>query len=204
VRKLWIALPVVLLVGSSFLSRPLGTPAPRPIDWKTEPVQEATDRKPFPFETRKGTVTLHPRARFEVSAVVAGSERYRMDGGAFLSPIDLALIWGDLPEKPYADEVTYGQMTRYYFWRTESPDLDLGYIQGHSSNMHLIPATENLRRALFSIDEGDSVRLSGLLVDADGEDGFTWKSSTSRQDEGPGACELVWVEEAQVEGKVYR
>lgn len=204
VRKLWIALPVVLLVGSSFLSRPLGMPAPRPIDWKAEPVQEATDRQPFPFETSKGTVTLHPQARFEVSAVVAGTERYRLDGGSFLCPLDLALIWGNLPEEPYADAVTYGQMTRYYFWRTESSDLDLGYIQSHSSNMHLIPATENLRRALFSIDEGDSVRLSGLLVDAGREDGFTWKSSTSRQDEGPGACELVWVEEAQVEGKVYR
>lgn len=204
VRKLWIALPVVLLVGNSFLSRPSGTPAPRPVDWKADPVQEATDRKPFPFETKNGPVTLHPQARFEVSAVVAGTERYWMDGGSFLCPIDLALIWGDLPEEPYKDEVTYGQMTRYYFWRTNSSELDLGYIQSHSSNMHLIPATENVKRALFSADEGDSVRLRGLLVDAEGENGFTWKSSTSRQDEGPGACELVFVEEAQVEGKVYR
>lgn len=204
-RKLLIALPVVLLAGNWVITRPQGTPAPRRIDWSADPVQEATDRPAFTLETRKGTITLQPLARFEVSAVTASAERYRMDDGAFLIPVDLALIWGDLPAEPYKSRVSYGQMARFYFWRTDDTQgLDLGYVQRHSSNMHLIPATSNLRNALLAVDEGDAVRLRGLLVDAARTDGFTWKSSTSRNDDGPGACELVWVEEAQIEGKVYR
>lgn len=203
-RKLLIALPVVLLAGNWLMTRPQGVPAPRRIDWSADPVQETTERPAFTVETGKGQVTLQPLARFEVSAVVASAERYRMDQGAFLVPVDFALIWGKLPEEPYASQVSYGQMTRYYFWRTDASGLDLGYIQGHSSNMHLIPATPNVRNALLSVDEEDEVRLSGLLVNAVRSDGFTWKSSTSRDDDGPGACELVWVEEAQVGGRVYQ
>jgi hypothetical protein len=29
----------------------------------------------------------------------------------------------------------------------------------------------------------------------DGDDGFTWSSSLSREDTGNGACELIWIEQ---------
>lgn len=203
-KNLWLAVLAAVLAGSWLISRPSAAGAGDPVDWSGEPVQEETDREPFEIETGEGTVTLEPRADFEVSAVVAGSERYRFDASSFLSPVDLALIWGELPEEPYKSQVTYGQMTRYYFWKTPTRELDLDYIQEHSSNMHMIPSSPNIRRALLSVDEGDAVRVRGLLVNASTETGFRWKSSVSRQDSGPGACELVWVEEVQVGRKVYR
>jgi hypothetical protein len=203
-KNLWLVLLGAVLAGYWLVSQPSAAGAGDPVDWSGEPVQEETDREPFEIETGEGTVTLRPRADFEVSAVVVGSERYRFDASAFLSPVDLALIWGDLPEEPYKSQVSYGQMTRYYFWKTPTRELDLGYIQAHSSNMHMIPSTPNLRRALLAVDEADAVRIRGLLVNASTEEGFTWKSSTSRKDSGPGACELVWVEEVQIGRKVYR
>lgn len=48
------------------------------------------------------------------------------------------------------------------------------------------------------------MRIRGLLVNVARADGYNWKSSRSRGDSGPGACELIWVEELQVERKVYR
>jgi hypothetical protein len=203
-NRVWLAVLAAVLAGSWLVSRPSAAGAGDPVDWSGEPVQEETGREPFQIGTDEGTVTLEPVAGFEVSAVVAGSERYRFDASAFLSPVDLALLWGDLPEEPYRSQVRYGQMARYYFWKTPTRELDLGYIQTHSSNMHMIPATPNLRRALLAVDEGDAVRVRGLLVDASTEEGFRWQSSTSRKDSGPGACELVWVEEIQVGRKVYR
>jgi hypothetical protein len=202
-RKLWLLILAVTVGAWWVMSRPTGTGAP-PVDWRGELAQAETDRPPFQVETGKGKVTLHPRASFDAPGKVVSAERYRLDGGAFLSPVDVVLTWGKLPEEPYRSEVDYGQMTRYYFWRTGSPGIDLGYVQAHSSNMHLIPATPNVRRALLGIGSGDAVRLKGLLVDASGENGFTWGTSMSREDSGPGACELVWVEAVQVERTLYR
>jgi hypothetical protein len=203
-NKLWLALLAVVVLGYFALSRPRSAGAGDPVDWSREPVQEPTDRPAFQIESGKGTVTLQPHAGFDVSARVAAAERYRLDAGASLSPVDLVLTWGKLPEEPFKSKVSYQQMTRYYFWRTSAADLDLGYIQSHSSNMHLIPAGDNVRRALLAVDEGDAVRVRGLLVSANREDGFTWDSSLSRTDSGPGACELVWVEEIQIGRKLYR
>lgn len=203
-KNFWLALLAVVLLGYFALSRPRTAGAGDPVDWSREPVQASTDRPAFQIESGKGTVTLQPHAAFDVSARVAAAERYRLDAGASLAPVDLVLTWGKLPEEPFKSKVSYQQMTRYYFWRTPTADLDLGYIQAHSSNMHMIPAGENVRRALVSVDEGDAVRLRGLLVSASREDGFTWDSSLSRTDSGPGACELVWVEEIQIGRKLYR
>jgi hypothetical protein len=203
-RRVWLLLPLLLLAGWCVLPRAHGTTALHPVDWTRDPVQTPTDQPAFTIATRKGPVTLRPRYRFEISAVVAGAERYRMDDGAFLSPLDLALVWGELPGEPYWNQVHYTQTGRYYLWGTSSPELDLAYIPAHSSNMHMIPADANVRRALLAAGTGDWVRLRGSLVDVAGPGGFTWTSSTSRVDTGPGACEVVWVEEAQVGDWIYR
>lgn len=205
--RLWLLVPLLALAAWCARPRAQGTTAVRPVDWTEDPAEWPIDpgeRPAFTVATRKGPVTLRPRAGFEVSAVVASAERYRVDGGAFLSPLDLALVWGKLPEEPYWNRVSYLQTGRYYLWSTSSPEVDHAYIDGHSANMHVIPAAPNVRRALLAAGSGDWVRLRGLLVDAALPDGSTWKTSLSRADTGPGACELVWVEEAQVGDRVYR
>src|SRR5436305_12578725 len=193
--KLRMALLAAVALGYWGFSRPHASAAGDPIDWSGEPVQEPTERSPFEIETRKGRITLDPRASFDASAVVASDEHYRFDDGAFLVPVDLVMTWGKLPEEPYKSKVSYGQMTRYYFWRTSYPDIDLHYIQTHSANEHMIPADDNVRRALLTVGRGDRVRIQGLLVNARREDGFHWKTSMTREDDGPGACELVYVEQ---------
>ncbi len=65
---------------------------------------------------------------------------------------------------------------------------------GHSGNMHMIPANPGVKADLDDVGEGDLVRFSGYLVDASGPNGFTWKTSLSRDDTGDGSCELFYVE----------
>jgi len=192
------------LAGCGFALPAASVPAGRAVDWRAEPVQEATERTLFVLPTRRGDVQVRPRAAFDVSAVVAAAEPYSFDDGAFLSPVDLVLTWGELPAAPYRDRVSYYQLTRYYFWRTRDAGLDLRYIATHSANMHMIPSTRNLVRALAHVGSGDRVRVRGLLVDVEAADGFRWQTSLSRDDTGPGACELVWVEELQRGSRLYR
>ena len=192
------------LIGCGLALPASSVPAAAAIDWQTEPVQVETRRAPFVRLTRRGEVRVQPRAAFDVSAVVAAAEPYSFDDGAFLSPVDLVLTWGELPREPYRSRVSYYQLTRYYFWRSRDVGLDGGYIATHSANMHLIPATNNLARALAHVGGGDLVRVRGLLVDVEAADGFRWRTSLTREDTGPGACELVWVEELQRGHRLYR
>jgi hypothetical protein len=203
-NKLWLALAAVVVLGYCALTRPHASGTAEPVDWSAEPLQTDTDRGSFEIGTGKERTTLDPRASFDISAVVAHDEHYRFDNGAFLVPVDLVMTWGKLPEEPYKSKVSYGQMTRYYFWRTPSSDLDLHYIRSHSANMHMIPADGNVRRALLAVGRGDRVRVQGLLVNARRDDGFHWTTSMTREDDGPGACELVWVETIQIGRDVYR
>jgi hypothetical protein len=67
-----------------------------------------------------------------------------------------------------------------------------------SANMHLIPATKAIEKKLKNLRPGNVVALKGYLVDVQGEGGFSWKSSLTREDTGNGACELIWVEEVEI------
>jgi hypothetical protein len=62
-----------------------------------------------------------------------------------------------------------------------------------------------LRRAAACVTKGDDVRLEGWLVDIDGLDDptFHWKTSISREDEGPGGCETVYLTRLTINERVY-
>ena len=69
----------------------------------------------------------------------------------------------------------------------------------HSANTHLIPANDAVRAALKRLRIGEVVHLSGELVDGQRNDGAWIKTSLTRVDSGPGACEVLLVEEVAVQ-----
>jgi len=88
-------------------------------------------------------------AAFDISAVVAAAEPYSFDAGAFLSPVDLVMTWGRLPEEPYHGRVSYYQITRYYFWRTRDAGLDLlTGVPGGSDQMSILAISRLIAAAL--------------------------------------------------------
>ena len=52
---------------------------------------------------------------------------------------------------------------------------------------------------LKNIRQGDIVTLKGYLVRVEAKDGWRWKSSLTREDTGGGACELIFVEDLEIE-----
>jgi hypothetical protein len=203
-RKLLPVLVLLLAYGAYRVATgPSGEAADAPVDWRREPLQAKTDRPPFRVERHGQWLTLTPRASFDAGGVVAAVEHYRFDASSLLSPADVALTWGRLPEKPYRGRISYSQVGRILFWETRDRDLDLAYIAAHAGNMHLIPSDDNLDRAVMRIGRGDEVRIEGLLVDAASDRGFHWKTSLSRTDTGLGACEVIWVEQLQIGDRLY-
>jgi 3-mercaptopyruvate sulfurtransferase SseA len=93
--------------------------------------------------------------------------------------------------------ISQGQ--RFYEWSTDGrPPIPLRDIETQSANMHMVPADESVERTLMEARAGNIVKLSGYLIDARAPDGFRMRSSLTRQDIGPGACEVIWVERIEL------
>ena len=143
--------------------------------------------------TRNG-YQLTSLASFEISARVLGVEHYRLDREAQLAPVDLALGWGRMSDSEVLKNISISQSGRFYFWRTDDFPIPRREIETFSANMHMIPADDRVEAALKAVRKGQVVVVRGYLVEARAADGWAWRSSTTREDTGAGACELIWVE----------
>lgn len=150
------------------------------------------------------SATFEPKARYRIAARVLSRERYYLGWSAELAPLDLALGWGELSNPAIDEKIDWYQGARWYFWRWSEPlPLSDGEIARQSANVHVVPATENVRRALLAIKDDDMIQLSGFLVNIRGPEGQRWRSSLRRTDTGGGSCELLYATELIRRDRVY-
>ncbi|OTG65848.1 hypothetical protein [Acinetobacter silvestris] len=134
---------------------------------------------------------------------VLSKENYSFGREAELSPVDFALGWDRMADPAVYKHLSIRQSNRWYYWRYENaPPIPVQEIQSQSANTHLIPATKTIAKQLAQIDQDDLIYLKGRLVEVKAQDGWTWRSSLSREDTGNGACELMLVEEVRVISKL--
>lgn len=137
--------------------------------------------------------TFQPVAAFHCQARVLGKKAYRWDRTAAFCPVDLALGWGPMADPEIIRHFRIRQANRFYFWSTKDFPIDRAKVITSSANMHLIPANREVAQALFFVRENDMVDFQGYLVHVTRDDGYTWRTSTTRDDTGAGACEIVLV-----------
>lgn len=166
------------------------------------PQQHAAQGEAY-FEEAEYEVTVKYKAAYDITALVVSTKKYSGSSLADrIAPKDLALAWGTVAE--YNDRIDFhwSQSGRWYRWYVNSA-AELSPVGGErevsrqSANNHLIASTDSIKSDIAKIKAGDVVRITGYLVDLKGEktDGtyYTWNSSTSRDDTGDGACELIYV-----------
>ena len=207
-RALQHYLAVALLVcvaGAVYLSlREVALPdvsriAPAIMD--TEPLQEASDGRPFAIVIKGYTYAITPRATYDISGLVVSRHRgdapfnlgHKVDPGNIK---DVCVVWGDAVTSGAYRKVSFtsGEFTCSFRW---SRNFTPPFNPEKASNNHLIPATAAIDRQIRAIHVGDQIRLTGLLVDytvtKDGQEIFTRRTSLTRSDTGNGACEILYV-----------
>jgi hypothetical protein len=191
--RFWLIFWTVIL-GLAACSEPVWGPG---VVVREEPLQESTGREPW---EREG-FTFKPRAEFQVRARILSIKWYgQSDPGTAFAPVDFALGWGPMSDDVVLDRLSIKQSGRWYHYRWEgSAPLPVQDIIRSSSNMHLAPSEPWIEDVLKEAREGDVVTLTGVLVDVDGPERRYWRTSTSRKDSGDGACEIVWVENIELE-----
>ena len=169
-----------------------GCPSPPAIATPELPAQTAIEPS-MPAFTHPGG-KLQPLAGFSVDARVLSTHRYDQDREAEFAPIDFALGWHRMRDDDVVQAFDIAQQNRWYYLRWDAtPAIDIEQARRESANMHLIPANRDIATALAQVRPGQRVRLDGWLVEVHARDGWRWRSSLSRDDHGPGGCEVVYV-----------
>jgi hypothetical protein len=160
-----------------------------------EPLQADLEAAPI----RHGRWMLSPRATYDITARVLSREDYRFDSIADLVPEDLALGWGPMSDNSVLAHFDVSQEVRFYTWRPrDALPIAREAVIRHSANTHVIPADQNVRAQLARLRIGQVVHLHGELVDAKRDDGAWLRTSLTRTDSGPGACEVMLVDSVEV------
>ena len=181
---------------------------PEKIDTSVDPEQiPVTSEDSMVITVKNGSFGLTPKAEYTLSGMVVGRESYSDGWESTVSPVDLAIVWGKLAEPHHDKYVSYRQDGRWYFFkmRANSP-FDTTYVTTHSGNNHIIPANQNVSKAVRSIRREDLVVLKGFLVNLKGiykGKHVFWNTSLSRSDTGSGSCELLYVTRVRIDSRVY-
>ncbi len=205
-----IIITASVITAISFINKPISVEeATVPLNLLEDPLQnEDQYLKSFTLTKNDMQLLIFPRAKYEITAKVVSKKRYHDGWGAKLVPYDFALAWGKLTEPEMKKFIKYSQMMRFYIYKcTWDCPLTQDYISQHSANNHLIPANPNILKVFKKIKKGDLIQLWGFLVNIEGAykgRDVNWRSSTTREDTGNGACELLYVEKVRLKNKIYR
>lgn len=159
------------------------------------------------IERDGSTFILTTRAAYRVGAVVGRKKRYRRDVMAAIAPYDLALFWGILAYPENLRQITVRQnKRRYYFFLKRNAKLSVEWVYLNSANNHIIPANDNIRRAIGRIRKNETIEIEGYLVDVRAISNSrmsNWRTSMTRDDTGDGSCEIVYVTRLRRGHRVY-
>ncbi|MFC1887267.1 hypothetical protein ACFLYK_00485 [Candidatus Cloacimonadota bacterium] len=211
---MWYALIIIMLIlGGIFGYQYYDKPDPgmqrfTEIVTDSDPIQlEQEGFKPITIDMRRGSVTLQPVAEYKIAGKVLSKKKYGSTWSAKVAPYDLAIGWASLTNSEYIDKLKFSQWGRFYFFKYEyNVPFREDYIIEHSSNNHIIPATDNLKKLLFHIKTDYLIEMEGYLVDISGKISnkpVTWKTSLKRDDTGNGSCELFYVNKITYDGIIY-
>ena len=156
------------------------------------PVQYAVSEPTF----RLNAWTVTPLARYDIEAIVLHTLRYRFGKFSEFSPLDVAMGWGPMSDGTILDPLGITQGDRFFRW-ARNDLLPHDEINRHAANVHVIPSNKKTRRELFRLAAGDHVRITGVLISAKSDDGYSVRSSLTREDTGAGACEILWVDKVE-------
>ncbi len=172
---------------------------------RRDPKQESISASPFPFEYRGKRYQITPVANYDISGLIVSHNEISSITDAYHTSDsvdfrDVCVVWGA--------NVGSGVFRRFKFWsepwschfHTDDPLAAASLNKAQVSNNHLLTDNEQVRELIKDMRIGDQIRLQGMLINYSpaGQPELSRRSSRIREDTGNGACEVIWVDHAQV------
>jgi hypothetical protein len=158
-------------------------------------------------QIKNGEFIITLIADYTLSGIVACKQHFSGGWAAEIAPYDLTFYWGKITQEYVRKHISFSHSGRWYHYRYsgECP-VSNRYIIEHTSNSHIVPANENVWRAVGIIKTGAPVLLQGYLIDINGvykDDPYWWYTSRTRTDTGAHSCEVFYVTGVQIGYDIY-
>ena len=174
-----------------------------------DPVQVPDEQPPLRTNVEGVDYAIVPRYTYDISGVVVSLhhsdswwDTAHAEWSDHINLMDVCLAWGDNVAKGTYRDVHFSNSQWECRFETHSSATWAAFRLDQVSNNHLLTADAGLARTLAAIHVGDQIRLRGHLVNytiyRDGAAMGTRVSSDTRTDTGPGACEVIYLDSAQI------
>lgn len=169
---------------------------------KNEPIQSKVTKNPLTLDYKNQSYQVTPVYDYELWGLVVSHNNinafwdyYHNSDSVDLK--DICVIWGDNIKTNDFQKVEYksGSWTCYFRYKA-----GVSFNHTQLSNNHLLSQSEAVQKAIRDLRVGDQVHLKGNLVNYSPVNNLNWirESSTTRDDTGNNACEVVLVDQIDV------
>jgi hypothetical protein len=170
------------------------------------PRQTPTTRQPFTVQAQGILYTIEPLYDYVLEAVVVSLHDsdvfwdiyHFKDWQDFINIRDLCVVWGANVRTDAFRAMSYSNTTWTCWVGPRNDPAAQWFAWDQLSNNHLLSADPQVQRAIKSAVIGDQIRLTGQLARYSHGGGFQRGTSTTRTDQGNGACETVYVERFEI------
>ncbi|MEI8363946.1 MAG: hypothetical protein WCF78_00620 [archaeon] len=148
---------------------------------------------------KTGAYTITKVAEYDITARVLSTKKYN-DKMSELSKFDFALGWNKMSDYNIVKETYVTQYNRFFLWHLESNYqlITVKEVTESGANVHMLTDNKSVQRQLRKVNKNDIVNIKGYLVNVQSDSGWLINSSLTRTDDGPGACEVLWVEKITI------
>ncbi len=172
---------------------------------KEEPTQKKIDKSSFSVNVNKVDYEIQPMFDYELYGLVVSYEHH--DGNYnlhkrwndHLNIADYCVVWNKSAFTKHLPKINFwnGQFTCNF--STKDMQAWESFDPTQLSNNHLISDEKYIRKKLRKIKIGDQIRISGWLSSYKNlNSGGTRGTSITREDEGNGSCETIYVKEVSI------
>lgn len=172
---------------------------------KQEPTQKIVNKTAFSTTINKIEYEIQPLFEYELYGLVVS---YELHDGNYnlhkrwndhLNVADYCVVWDTNAFTEFLPKMKFwnGQFTCNFETRNQLAWDNFNTEQ--LSNNHLISDDEYIRKKLRNINIGDQIRITGWLSSYENlSNGGLRNTSITREDQGNGACETIYVNDVRV------
>ncbi len=170
-----------------------------------EPTQAKIEKPAFVKKVNDIEYEIQPLYDYELFGLVVSYEHH--DGNYNLHKLwrdhinvaDFCVVWGENATNNQLNDIDFwnGQFTCNYSTRNQQAWESFNINQ--LSNNHLLTDYKHAQKKLRGINIGDQIRIKGWLANYKNlGNGGTRGTSITRDDQGNGACETIYVNEVDI------